>query len=529
MLKQFYNFLKPSGNIPQLYFWMLVFVVVSLPVSPFLTTVALIATTVAWLITGNLKQKMKNLNNKALFVFLLLFFVHIFWLLNTNDLAHGLKNIKIKIPLLLFPLIIATSAKIGFREIRTITLFASATLLVSFGVSISIYYGWWERPFTDTRQISIYISHIRLVLLLNLNIFILLYFVLFHQKKISRLEVFVYPLIIILLLCYIYLLRSLTGIFLFAILTALFAIYYYQKKKTRKQYYTLLLVVLLVVSGTVAYFAVQVNRFYNTEKPDITKLPDTTAYGNKYKHDLNDKIIENGHFRGLYISESEMRKAWNEVSDFGFDSVSSKGYKIKFVLQRYLTSKGLRKDYDGVKQLLANDVHAIERGISNYRFLKPYNPDVIIYQIIWQFDAYSKTGNPSGYSIAQRIEYLKTGWEIWKNNTWFGVGTGDVEREYLKQYQKQNTQLQKRYRLVSHNQYLWFLVSFGIVGFLLSIMAFIYPIYIKRHTLNFYFYLFVIIAFLSMLNEDTLLTQAGVTFVAYYYSLFLFGIDKKRL
>jgi hypothetical protein len=39
--------------------------------------------------------------------------------------------------------------------------------------------------------------------------------------------------------------------------------------------------------------------------------------------------------------------------------------------------------------------------------------------------------------------------------------------------------------------------------------------------------MFFFIAFLSMLNEDTLETHAGVTFFSYFYSLFLFARDNK--
>ena len=44
---------------------------------------------------------------------------------------------------------------------------------------------------------------------------------------------------------------------------------------------------------------------------------------------------------------------------------------------------------------------------------------------------------------------------------------------------------------------------------------------------DYWFMMFFFIAFLSMLNEDTLETHAGVTFFSYFYSLFLFARDNK--
>jgi len=38
-----------------------------------------------------------------------------------------------------------------------------------------------------------------------------------------------------------------------------------------------------------------------------------------------------------------------------------------------------------------------------------------------------------------------------------------------------------------------------------------------------------IILFLSFISEDTLETQVGVTFAAFFYSLFLWGTDEKTL
>ena len=45
---------------------------------------------------------------------------------------------------------------------------------------------------------------------------------------------------------------------------------------------------------------------------------------------------------------------------------------------------------------------------------------------------------------------------------------------------------------------------------------------------NYLFTFSFFIAFLSMINEDTLETQAGATFFAYFYSLFLFAYKSKN-
>jgi len=49
------------------------------------------------------------------------------------------------------------------------------------------------------------------------------------------------------------------------------------------------------------------------------------------------------------------------------------------------------------------------------------------------------------------------------------------------------------------------------------------PIIIERKNLSFLFAAFMLIAFLSMFNEDCLETQAGVTFYAFFAALFMWA------
>jgi hypothetical protein len=55
-------------------------------------------------------------------------------------------------------------------------------------------------------------------------------------------------------------------------------------------------------------------------------------------------------------------------------------------------------------------------------------------------------------------------------------------------------------------------------------IAFFVPAVIHRGFTQYLFLLFFTIAFISMFNEDTLETQAGVAFVAFFYPLLLFSV-----
>ena len=169
--------------------------------------------------------------------------------------------------------------------------------------------------------------------------------------------------------------------------------------------------------------------------------------------------------------------------------------------------------------------------MANYIFENKYAIYPKIYQVIWEIDVYKNGNNPAGNSITQRFEYLITAKDIIKKNFWFGVGTGDVKDAFKKQYELNNSRLPKKKRLRAHNQYITFLLTFGVFGFIIVLISIFYPIIKLKGFTHYLFIIFFLIALLSFINEDTLETQIGVAFFSYFYSLFLFGtnlINKKE-
>ena len=123
----------------------------------------------------------------------------------------------------------------------------------------------------------------------------------------------------------------------------------------------------------------------------------------------------------------------------------------------------------------------------------------------------------------QRLEFLKAGMEIIKTNFLFGVGTGDIEIAFDKQYEKMNSNLSEKRRYKTHNQFITTFIAFGFFGFIWFITALFYPLFQDKKYIDFLFVTFFIIAILSMLWEDTLETQVGATFFSFFYSLFYFN------
>ena len=136
-----------------------------------------------------------------------------------------------------------------------------------------------------------------------------------------------------------------------------------------------------------------------------------------------------------------------------------------------------------------------------------------------------------GHSVSQRFEYWNTGWQVFLETPIVGVGTGDLGMAYHEMYDRLDSKLSDKYRLRSHNQFLNFMVCFGLVGFLLILGAFVWPFAKLKHANSFLYVGFSIILYASMLNEDTFETQVGVTTYAFFNAFFLYsltGISRTR-
>ena len=121
---------------------------------------------------------------------------------------------------------------------------------------------------------------------------------------------------------------------------------------------------------------------------------------------------------------------WNKRSEFSYSGKDRKGQELKYTLLRYMTSKNLRKDADGVNKLTQTDINAIENGLANYIFLDKISIKSRIYEIMWELDSFRRGKDTGGHSVAQRLVYLKVAMNIISQNPVFGVGTGDVKMKF---------------------------------------------------------------------------------------------------
>ena len=497
----------------------------SLPLSIFTTSVFQFALAGNWILEGRFREKWKIFRGrKSLWLFLSIYLVFVGGLLFTNDLSYGFHDLRMKLPLFALALIMGTTPPVGKPQLKWILLALVAGVFAGSISSISVLVGIIDVPFKDIRGISIFISHIRFSLLINVSIFSLIYMIFDREYSPKKWEPVLYTAVMIWLVLFLFILQAVTGILIFLVVSfIIFWIYLFRVWSIVLRWTLAVFMIAAVLLG-MSTLTKSLGRFYRVEKVNPETIEQSTPSGRPYVHDFNNPFIENGNYIGLYLCEPELEQGWNRISEIEYNGKDALGNDIKYTLIRYLTSRGFKKDSVGLSRLKQEDIENIEQGKANYIYGKKWSFYAKIYEILWQIDVYRKGGNPSGHSVTQRILYLEAGLNIFKEHPWIGVGTGDIIDAYEEYYERTQSPLSKDWRLRAHNQFLTFLLTYGIIGFLWIIFCMFYPVRLENKLKDYFIWMFLMVTVLSMLNEDTLETHIGVSFFAFFYCLFLFAI-----
>jgi len=471
-----------------------------------------------WLLEANFLAKWQNLkSNKALLLLLSIFGVHLIGMLYTEDYEYGIHDLRIKLPILILPLLLGTSNSIDrtWWE-RLLGLFVATCGVISI-------YGYLGFVFSDEvlnpRELSPFISHIRLSLMMTLSIFFSTILIRRNASNVIRGILLIGIVWSVYFLLQMEALTGLVALLAATVIYSLVALYRSGKKMAGLGVTSALILIPIVTFFYVANvwesnFAKSMNSFEQLE---------VTTNGNKYQHKPDRLMFENGYPVYLNICWKELKYSWNSVSQIRFDGYDETGQPIKATIIRFLTSKNLTKDQASVESLSEQEIDFIESGIANVRLIEGRDIGYRVYEILWEMHVYLRGNNPGGNSVAQRLEFWSAAWNIITfNNNWaVGVGTGDLKREYADYYERENSKLDAQYRLRAHNQYLTLWVTFGIGGLVWIIFAFVAPFIINGRT-GLLGIGFLTMSLISFINEDTLETQAGVSFVLFFTCFLLF-------
>jgi hypothetical protein len=500
--------------------WIILFftalIAIGMPLSVFLQSVGSIGLISAAIITGSFKQIYNEIKtNKLLWPSLVIYAIHLIGISWTTNYDYALHDLRVKLPMLSLPIAFA-AIKINKTQLHFILALFTLAVLTSTFISFGIHKEWFhtKKEVSDIRHISIFVSHVRLSLFIVFSIIIAGYLSFYYKRLI-----FAAVPVILWLLYFLFLIQSATGfLVLMGVLFILVMVYLRLISGALAKVGALVLVFALPLAG-VFYTAKCVKSYYTIKSPELYKnLATHTAQGNEYEHQTQNKQLENGYFVWYYINYGEASEAWAEKSNIPIHGLDKKGQPLFGTLFRYATSKGLHKDYEGISSLTDEDVKNIEEGKTS-----AYNRMGIrkrIDEIIFEFDMYLNGGNPSGNSVTQRFEFWKNAFLVIGENLWTGVGTGDTRSEMKAMYLKSGSVLKEDYQLGAHNQFITFLLGFGALGLPIILAFLLLPFFSPDLKSCLPYLAFLIILLFSFLSEDTLETQAGVTFFSFFSGLF---------
>ncbi|NOU17799.1 MAG: O-antigen ligase family protein [Bacteroidales bacterium] len=499
----------------------------ALPYSPFALSVGLITLAVNWFLDGFWVDKINRfINRKSLWAFLLIYLTIVIGFFYSDNINYALKELRLWLPLLLVPIILATSAPLKWGEFKFLLLMFCLSVFVATIISFSIYLRDFSEGSQNVRAISPYISHIRLSLMILLSIFILEYFT-FTGKYISR--YFIKSLLFIVAIwlnVFLFVLQSLTGIAILGIVFLFLAIRWILSVNDSILRFTIIVGFGLLIIIGASYLTHTVDSYFTRNKVDFKSLPKETPNGNPYTHDTISQQYENGNLVWINICYPELKKEWSKVSRLSFDDKDFDGQRVGLTLIRYLASKGLRKDSVGIAQLDSIDVKLIEGSVASVIY-RDHKIGIYprLYQMLWEIDSYHTRGLVEGSSIVQRYIFFKASWHIIKNHFLFGVGTGDGSDSLFDYYRTIGFKVEQKFWPISHNEYLTVWIASGLFGLILFLVGLFYPLFLEKKHKIFLCLVFQIIIIASMLNEDTFETHIGVSFAALFYSILFFGYN----
>ncbi len=537
--------IRPYLN--QAYLLGLLMVAVGLTLSPFMMGMSQFWLVLVWLVDGivakDFKQKLSRFwHNKAAVLLVAIYLMHVVGLLWTSDFQYALKDLRVKLPILVMPFVLSSMEPLDRKRFDFVMLIYVLSVFIATQFSFVSYL---RHDYEDVREISHFISHIRFCLNIVFSMAVVGYYIFKNtsarKKQVPELvegpsqavpafgikvviDRFLQWFLLLWFAYMVFILESLSGyVILVAVVLATAVYAFLQWKKSWAWHIGVgaaALTILVIGIVTIVHF---VKPMLKVEPVDFAALEKTTAQGNPYWHDTVYNPVDDGKYVGLYYCKKEMQEAWPQRSSMPFDGLTTNGESLEATLARYLTSKDLRKDAQGVMALTDEDIQNIELGVANYNNWKHPGLHARLSSTLFEYNLYRRFNNPNGGSLSQRLEYTRASFHIIGQHPWFGVGTGDVPQAFAQTYDEIHSPLKEEYRFRAHNQYLAIAVAFGLVGLAFFLFVLFYPWFASKHNHTYLFMVFLCVMLLSMFPEDTLETQAGATLFAFFVSLLLFA------
>jgi len=524
MLKSYFHSLITHWK-ESLYLLSLATFLVALPTSISFITGTVIALLVVWILTGNYKEKWNRLiHNKSALLLMSIPLIYVIGLCFTHNFAMGFQELNKSSYWFIFAFVLGSSSPISYKNTSRLLWVYILTVTIAAVVALCKLQLNEALLFSDFRQVT-WVDHIPFSYQIAFVIWLILYFIL--QEKFVWFKKVALFLLIAFLIFVLSSLKSFNGFLYFGVIsfTALIMLIWKIKKKLLK--FTLLGGTILISLLPIFYIYHCVQKFYDTTEYHPDTIEKYTAQGNLYEHDFNDQTKENGNYTSLFICEEELIPLWNAHSNKLYQSQTTNGYPFRSVIIRYMTSRGLTKDAAGFAQLSQQDIKNIENECTNYIYENKLKIYPRIYETIWEIDQYKIDKNPNRKSFAQRIEQVFLTIDIIKKHPWVGIGLGNNAQAYNEIIAESGSKLIEQETKSSHNQYLNYLIRFGILGTLYILGVLGYVFYKGRKNNSFLITIFFVSMLVVNFGEANWETFVGINFFSFFICFIMWILPNK--
>ena len=151
----------------------------------------------------------------------------------------------------------------------------------------------------------------------------------------------------------------------------------------------------------------------------------------------------------------------------------------------------------------------------SYQFLPSFQHRV--HYAIWDMEQY-EIGDPSAKSDSERLVSLNMGSQIFLENKIIGVGFGDIEQEMNRRYKQNFPQLEPK---LPHNQWVLTAMGLGIVGLVVSLIAFVIPLLERQRYKDFIFISLHILIFVYCMTDIPFEGTFSLSFYVFFVCVFL--------
>ncbi|MGI4822032.1 MAG: O-antigen ligase family protein [Janthinobacterium lividum] len=125
-------------------------------------------------------------------------------------------------------------------------------------------------------------------------------------------------------------------------------------------------------------------------------------------------------------------------------------------------------------------------------------------------DRLSSVEAANNYSVTARVYSYKVAWVIIRKHPWLGVSKVKMDEVMAGQYGYMYPQIARRHYLMPHNQFIYNMVAYGLVGVAVFLLGFYYPLWRGLRRRNISLVLLYVVVTLSFLVEYTLETHIGI-------------------